>query len=244
MSDPFAKERKEAERMAPAHAFMQVNARAKIKAKAAALMDKTSHATTNEQLKRLAKTGQPLILDFGDKRECKLATFGLSLHGVPELYCAWPCPSMRNAAAGVLQDLILTALNGEAKDKFAVGRMVYAQRFGVAYGIVPAGPVDDSPLFSFLETHGSAKPVFALELHFGFDLRDGVDLPLGVKNGRAIWKPKDGVDTFTGLVRVPIPSPAWAEAGFNHCVVKLLHEDSFDIEGPCRVLPPEEAMKD
>lgn len=70
---------------------------------------------------------------------------------------------------------------------------------------------------------------------------EGVLLPEGLKGGMAVYRDKDGVSTFTGLVRVPIPSRSWAALDYKDCFALLADTDG-DLEGPCTILTPAEWM--
>lgn len=249
METSLEKERRHMKMMAPHDAYMQMNARKRIKKRAAALTPKTADESAVRMLNGIAGDGNPKIICGGDEdTECKYATIGLSLLGCPEVFVNWPCASMAYAAKMVLRDLILECMNGNAKEKLVVGRPVYAQGYGIAYFMTAAPSVSGSPLYEFMEANRkksikeSGAP-FAIQLKFEVDIRDGVDLPLGIKGGLGLWRKKNGVDAFTGLVRMSIPSPMWAAGGFDYCLVRMLDPTTNDLTGPCRVATPDEVVE-
>lgn len=228
---------------------MQTNAREKIKKRAETLMSKSTCESVTQVLSEIATSGHVRMICGGDSdTECKYATAGLSLNDCPELFIIWPCPSMREAAIMILNDLIVECHNGNSKQKLVVGRNVYAQAYGIGYRIDIAPDVDGSPLYEFLRDNRTpnlkkSDVPFAMQLEFVTDVRDDVILSFGIKGGLALWRKKDGVKTFTGLVRCPIPSPNWAAAGRDYCLVEMLDPDTDDLESACRVVTPAEAME-
>ena len=240
--DQLEELRRQANMMAPAHAYMQQQSREKIARVCKKLAKKPKDPSVCVSLARIQQAKMPVPIPVAEPGMVKVATAGMSLLGAPEIFLVWP-EEHGEAASGILQDVVLSAMNGDAALKLAVGRRVFAARFGLGYTIRAAPECDDSPLFSFLQTHTKRKTgvPFAVELAFELAVRDGMDLP-GIKGCVALWRPKGGVDVFTGVVQTPVPSPHWMAAGFD-CGFARLVEGNDDIEGPIRMLTTGEMME-
>lgn len=235
----FRAERQRDEMMRPMHMFMQANARQRLKKTAAEwrVQAENSIPDVKSCLETVAQTGFPLKIS--PDQGTRVATFGLALIGHPEIFVAWS-PGFEEQAAEILQDLVVTCLNGDGREKLQDGRQVLAARLGIGYMIKTAPDVSDSPLYAFLKQRSTA-PTFAFELKFVMDARDDVDLP-GFPTALSIWKKKRGVDKFTGLIKTPVPSPNWAKIGCEYGIAKLIDKNG-PINGPCRMTTPEEAMR-
>lgn len=236
------KARKQADVMAPAHAYMQNQAMLRIASTAQTLKAKTEDPEIRNWLNTMQDMKRPIVGRYGETCEtlCRHSTLGMGLMGAPEIGLAWP-EGLHDAAFGILEDLKLSVMNGEMH-QLAVGRTVYAVRFGIGYVVRDASECSDwSPVHDFLKEHTQRKPdiPFAVRLDMVVDLRDGIDLP-GLKGCMALYKKKGGVSTFTGVVKTPMPSPYYAANGSDYGVARLADGNANDIEGPIRMLTLEE----
>ena len=63
----------------------------------------------------------------------------------------------------------------------------------------------------------------------------------------AIWRKKDGIDVFTGIVRIPATSPGWAWLDYPFCMAELLHpwcsKTDYQSFGPSRVISPAQFLE-
>lgn len=250
--------------MAPAYAFNQAQAALRIRKEVDRIALDESEGCTPELrdvLARVKELGRPLVIDAagggGGEEHCgeeeasacrggehlRLATVGLALLGLPELFVAWPGDA-REAAMGVLMDLAIQACSGEA-DALARGRKVFAARFGVGYQLVEAPSVAGSPLYEplvaltqSLRLGRPGPPPAALRLALQVDVRDGVLLG-GFEGAVAVYARRGGGKReFTGCVQYPFPSPAWQEVGQDISVARLVDETG-PLSGTARVISPE-----
>ena len=245
---------KKARMMAPAFEFNQAQAASRIRKEIYRIVLGEGDECTTELrdvLARVKELGRPLVIDAtggGDEEHrgeeasacrggehLRLATVGLALLGLPELFVAWP-DDAREAAMGVLMDLAIQACSGEA-DALARGRKVFAARFGVGYQLVVAPSVAGSPLYEPLVALTQSlclgrpeAPPTALRLALQLDMRDGVLLS-GFEGAMAVYARRGGKREATGCVQYPFPSPAWQEVGQDISVARL-EDETGPLLGP------------
>ena len=143
------KERKMMQMMAPAHAFMQKQSAAKIANACAELQEKTSDSRVLSVLTRVQEAKMPVPVRAGEPGRVKVASAGMCLLGVPEVFIEWP-EELADAAYGVMWDLVISAMNGD-RSKLVDGRKVLAYRFKIGYEVRECK--SQSQLFDFLESH-------------------------------------------------------------------------------------------
>ena len=240
ISKSTKEEEEHATMMAPAHAFMQAQAATRVVKRSKELQSKTNDNTILATLKKVEEMEMPIMISHPDEENVKVATVGMNFLSYPELYLVWPKQHV-DAAYGIMKDLIISAMNGDSADKFEMKRSVFAARFAVAY-IIEEAPQADGPLFEFIQDQSLRKDQapFALSLSFHCAVLDGVDMP-GLKGCMAIYRDKDGINTFTGLVRTPLPSPHWIKMNYDFGIAKLV-DGNRDIEGPIRMITAEEFL--
>ena len=110
-------------------------------------------------------SGHPaLSISQNDDKTFLCRTVGLTLGGLPELYCRDISPKLLESLKAIFNDLIIDALRGE-KHKLEPGRKVFAQRFALKYELVEHDNELEwtCPIWVVLEAAMSA-PIKAVEL--------------------------------------------------------------------------------
>lgn len=241
--------------MAPAHAFMQTQNRNRLVARAAEVRAACAeaHDPPTDGRNAAGFLVGALLDGITTKRDVErtqfkmpgggvcVSTFGLGLLGWPEIVIRWPA-DLREAALGIIRDIALECLNGVPyKQKVALGREVYAARYGVGYRVDELCPPGEDTVHHKFAVMGAKyraddTPPFVM-LSLAVDVRDDRDLPGGVPGTMAVWRKRGGVPCFTGIVQIPLPSPNWQQVDKSISFARLL-DTSGDIDGPCRILSP------
>lgn len=165
-------------------------------------------------------------------------TFGLGLLGLPEIMTSFDLADVPDMdEVEIMDDLIIDEMNG--KKKLVPGRRAYACKYGFGYHVRDVDPsmAAEMRILNTDRADGRAAAVF-LDFAPEADRREGRDLP-GSTQALAMYRDMNGKSTFTGLVKIPMPSPTWHSAGMTDSVARPL---GSDICGPCRIVDPLEFL--
>lgn len=243
--EKVARAQRERERMELAHRHLQKCSHERLQLRAAAVLaELPSEHPTRPFFANIKQTGKVKVIVMTDEGQFRAATVGLGLLGQPELLLRWP-EALKEQASDVMHDLIISCCEGEGASKLYDMRSVYAMRLDLAYKMHATACADEEFCRGMLSAATAAYAVEgvpkALTLELVADMREGVLLSKGFKAGLAVYRNKNGVSTFTGLVRVPIPSRSWAAHNYQFCHARLADYDG-DLEGPCTIITPAEYM--
>ena len=240
--------------MAPAREFMAEQNKAKLKKRVEALLRQNATELEAPVLAALRsiidKDGHPVVIreelgDGPDAGKLRIGTIGLTLLGQPEVLLKWPIEHAV-AADGIIDDIIQGVLQADHQP-IAHGRNVIAARYDCAYAMVDAHEVISGSLGAlWTSIPALAQPFLSrvehpvIVLHFLVDLTEGKVLPGGPQGmTMALWRKKNGLDVFTGIVQWPAPSRSWQHANIPGTMARLV-DPQGRIEGPCTILTPKE----
>lgn len=248
--------------MAPAHRYLQRAARTKLAKRAGGLagaLEAALFATPGgadgvewgncdaviaQQLRQAEERCEPAFLLDSDGDDARVVTVGLSLLGHPEVLIRWP-KVHADAARDIARDLVIEVFNGEGATHLSDGRHCFAARFGLGYRVERSDAPGDQMFGGRLGAltakwrHAGTPPTVTLRLIL--DVREGGVLLAGCADAMAIWRKKGGVDVFTGLVKLPVPSVSWDAVGKSFSVASL-KDIHGPLDGPCTIATPREFL--
>ena len=246
----------EAARMRPAHEFMMRQNGEKVVRRARELL---ASSTSPEPLVKsilehlVEREGSPIInseeIHEGSYAgKVLMGTVGMTLLGKPEVLLKWPVKHTE-AAQGVMEDIVAGVMQNDHQP-IVHGRKVLAHRYELAYAMVDATSVigDLGKLWTAFPAAtrryrpNDSKECAVVVLHWIAHLAEDCVLSGGPQGTVAVWRQKGGRDVFTGIVKWPVPSQSWRDAGFPGSMARLVDPEG-DLMGPCRILTPQEFVE-
>ena len=175
-----------------------------------------------------------------------MASVGLGLIGQPELKLRWPVVHAQKARC-IFGDLIDQAYFGRKHHDLPYdGKQVMALAYDLSYTVVaepdPSNEFGHGLITEATKAYRPKGAARQFELVFHADLREGVVLPGGVPGTLPRFESKNGVQVFTGLVELPVPSRTWSLSPFERSIAKLVDPDG-PYDGPHTILTPPEFLE-